>query len=94
MGKYIRHAIGMLVAAIIGALLPLVGLEPQTLTSEQAQTVNDLSAALETVIYLFLTLVAYPIVEKWLKRFRGLDPEGYVDRIENKSAVNNVLPRR
>lgn len=80
MGKYIRHAIGILITAIVGAVLPLLGLTPETLTSEQAQTLHDLSAALETVLYLFLTLVAYPLWEKYSKRFKWLDIEGYAGR--------------
>lgn len=89
MGKYIRHGIGVLAAAIVATILPLLGLEPAMLTEAQAEQVALLTAALETVLYVFVSLVTYPLVEKFLKRFPLIDTEGWIDRLWLKSEAKD-----
>lgn len=93
MGKYIRHLIGMLVAALMGGIvLPLLGLAPDTLSAEQAEVMANLSAALENVLWLFLTFAWYPLVEKFAKRFAWLDLEGYAGRLLTKQRAQQIDP--
>lgn len=100
MGKYIRHGIGILVTALVGALLPLLGIDPTLLSEEQATIVNNFTAAFETFLYLLLTFIWYPLLEKFLKRFPALDKEGWIDWLWLKhekvspSADTKVLQER
>jgi hypothetical protein len=89
MGQYIRHGIAVLVAAIVGAVLGLFGLTPDLLTPDQADLVSKATAFLETAAWLFFTLVAYPVVEKFLKRFPSIDLRGYIDRVWLKHEAEN-----
>lgn len=81
MGKYIRHATGMLVAAIFGTLLPLLGINPELFDPDQAAQFTQMKDAFETALYIFGTFVWYPLTEKWLKRFKWLDLQGWIDRL-------------
>lgn len=81
MGKYLRHGIGILVAAFFGTLLPILGIQPELLDPEAAARFADMKDAFETGLYLFGTFVWYPIVEKFLKRFPKIDLEGWIDRL-------------
>jgi hypothetical protein len=80
MGTYLRHLIGIVVTAVVGAALALFGLTPELLTAEQADLVNKGSAFLETALWVGLTLIGYPLTEKFLKRFPSIDLRGFIDK--------------
>lgn len=78
MGKFIRHGIGALVGSALGTLVAWLasqGIEvrPEDLTIIEASMTNGLT--------LFVTILGYAAVEKFLKRFPGLDLQGYIDRL-------------
>lgn len=78
MGKYLRHVASW----TISALVTWLGLD---LT--QAAT-DDLTAGLTVVLVLVMGAL-YAVLEKFLKRFRWLDPEGHQDRLFLKASAAN-----
>lgn len=91
MGKYIRHGIGALVGLVLASIVGALGLEP---TPEQQTTIVD---GLAGGLSEFVMLVGYFVVEKYLKRFKGLDKEGFLDWwwLKKEASTTNVdaLPR-
>lgn len=76
LGKYARHAAAWIVAAVVA----WIGIE---ITAEvQADLVADVTVAL-----VALMGVIYAWAEKWMKRWRWLDPEGYAERADTKAVA-------
>lgn len=94
MGKYIRHGIAVLVSALLTFLITLTGAVPDP------DQVQGAAEGVASVLAPGIMLVAYAWVEKFLKRFRFLDTEGWIDRTwlkaeaEDPSAETRQLTRR
>lgn len=92
MGKFIRHGIGALVGGALGALT--AALAGQGIEVDPG-AVAETTSALTNALTLAVTIFGYAAVEKFLKRFKGLDTEGWIDRIwlkkEAQVAESNPL---
>lgn len=92
MGKFIRHGIGALIGGLLGSLVAL--LQGQGVEVDPG-AVAEATDALANAITLAVTIFGYAAVEKFLKRFKFLDTEGWIDRIwlkkEARVAENNPL---
>lgn len=76
MGKYIRHGAAVIAGAIVTFIVDaLPGVSTIATPEHQAGLVDALTGLL-TVVGMALWLMVYAFVEKYLKRFHRLDPEG------------------
>lgn len=81
-GKYIRHASAWAVGLFIAFLADWAGV---AVTADQEATlVSGL-----TVLGMLLIGVVYSFTEKWLKRFKWVDPEAWAERVWSKKAADH-----
>lgn len=82
LGKYIRHTIAALMAAIVGYITA-------ALATQGIEVPGDIAVGFGT----FLTFVVYAFVEKFLKRFPWLDLEGYAEYLDAKDGADTIRAR-
>lgn len=87
MGKYIRHGIAALVGALLGVLLGASGVTPDP------DAVQGAADAIAAALAPMVMLVGYAWTEKFLKRFPGLDLQGYIDRMWLKREAEADKPK-
>lgn len=85
MGKYARHLIAVVIGAVIAACVQLLGTRFGITFEDEA--VRDFQDALTNAVTPMALVWAYAWIEKFLKRYPWLDPEGYVSREAAKAAV-------
>lgn len=87
LGKILRHGTGALVGALIAAIVAFFAARGVLFDAGQVVTTTQLlTDGLVGFIFLFgapifTGLLSYAGVEKWLKRFKALDKEGWIDRL-------------
>jgi NADH:ubiquinone oxidoreductase subunit 6 (subunit J) len=79
-GKYIRHVAAVLVAALFTFMLDKLPWLNTIATPEQLNLAQDVLVGFLTFIGGVIMLIGYAAVEKFLKRFESLDPEGAASR--------------
>lgn len=82
-GKYIRHGAAWLIGLLVGFIAATFGVE---VTDGQTFALTEGLTALGLIIIG----IGYSYAEKWLKRFRWLDPEAWVERIWAKEAASTT----
>lgn len=90
MGKYLRHFIAAIVGPVVAALVAWatgIGFEID------ADTVTAIEAALSGLLFS-LAFMLYAWVEKFLKRFPTLDPEGAADRLAINEEAHARFPEK
>jgi hypothetical protein len=84
-GKYLRHSVAVLVAALFTWLVDQLPFVTTIATPEQLMIAQDVLVGFLTFVGGAVMLMAYAAMEKFLKRFRKLDPEGYKDWVASRS---------
>jgi hypothetical protein len=87
MGKYIRHSAAILVGALLTFLMNTVPGFDTIIPPEDLPGVQDALIGTVTFIGTMIWFFGYAWSEKFLKRFRRLDPEGASDRELLKTRV-------
>jgi hypothetical protein len=84
-GKYLRHVIAVLVAALFTWMVDQLPFITTIATPEQLMIAQEVLVGFLTFIGGAVMLLAYAGVERFLKRYQRLDPEGHRDRAASRS---------
>jgi hypothetical protein len=84
-GKYLRHTIAVLVAALFTWLVDQLPFITTIATPEQLMIAQEVLVGFLTFVGGTIMLIAYAAMEKFLKRFAKLDPEGHKDWVASRS---------
>lgn len=81
LGKYLRHFIAVVLAGIVTWLSDKLPFLETFITPEAVNAATEWAVGLLTGVGAILMTTLYAWLEKFLKRFPSLDPEGAADRV-------------